>query len=525
MRKTSKKPVPERIRQGRALAIMLQSTQSHAGKTLITAALLRILNNIGVKAAPFKAQNMALNSFVTEDGGEIGRAQAFQATAARINPSYDMNPILLKPTTDSRSQVIIHGRVYGVMGARQYHAFKKKAMAYALQSYERLSSVYDVIVIEGAGSPAEVNLRENDIANMGIAEAVDSPVLLIGDIDRGGVFASIIGTLELLSNEEKKRTKGFIINKFRGDMGLLKPGLQFLETRTNKPVLGVVPYMKDAAFPEEDSVCLDEKQREGAGNNRVNMAVIRLPRISNFTDFDPFRLHRDVSLAYASQTKELKDADAIILPGSKNTIEDMLWLKENGFFEALERHRDSGKLVFGICGGFQMLGSVVHDPHGVESSMGSARGIGLFDAETTLMKRKNTHQVEATATTPDMRTCVIKGYEIHMGETRSTHKSLARIFKRNSKETDIPDGAISDDGLVWGTYIHGIFDNDGFRLSFINHLKKKKGLGNNGDAPSDESFASALDAKIEKIASVVEKSVSIEDVLGILGLPSGHVHT
>ncbi|MEK6531380.1 MAG: cobyric acid synthase [Deltaproteobacteria bacterium] len=504
---------------------MLQSTQSHAGKTLLTAALLRILNNMGVKAAPFKAQNMALNSFVTEDGGEIGRAQAFQAEAARIKPSFDMNPILLKPTTDSSSQVIIHGRVYGVMGAKEYHRFKKEAMGYALASYERLSSVYDVIVLEGAGSPAEVNLRENDIANMGIAEAIDSPVLLIGDIDRGGVFASIIGTLQLLSKSEKKRVKGFIINKFRGDIGLLRPGLKFLEAHTKKPVLGVVPYIKDGVNPEEDSQCLDDDKKQGKSHDRVNIVVIKVPRISNFTDFDPFKLHGDVGIAYASTVKGLRDADAIMLPGSKNTIEDMRWLRENGFFEALKAERNSGKLVFGICGGFQMLGRVVHDPHGVESKIGSERGIGLLDAETVLMKRKNTHQVEAEAKTPEMKTCIVKGYEIHMGETNSRHESLARIFRRNSKETDVPDGAVSEDRLVWGTYMHGIFDNDGFRRSFINHLRRKKGLSGVACDSRKKSFASEMDAGMERIASIVEKSVSIEDVLGILGHRSKHVHT
>lgn len=520
-----KKPAPKGIRRGNALPIMLQSTQSSAGKTLLTAALLRILNNMGVKAAPFKAQNMALNSFVTEDGGEIGRAQAFQAEAARIKPSFDMNPILLKPTTDSRSQVIIHGRVYGVMGAKEYHRFKKKAIAYALASYERLSSVYDVIVLEGAGSPAEVNLRENDIANMGIAEAVDSPVLLIGDIDRGGVFASIIGTLQLLSRDEKKRVKGFIINKFRGDIGLLRPGLKFLEAHAKKPVLGVVPFIKDRVTPEEDSQCLDDNKKQGKRDDCVNIVVIRIPRISNFTDFDPFRLHGDVDIAYASTVKGLKDADAIMLPGSKNTIEDMRWLKDNGFFEALKAERDSGKLIFGICGGFQMLGRTVHDPHGVESNIGSADGIGLLDAETVLMKRKNTHQVEAEAKTPEMRLCTIKGYEIHMGETNSRHESLARIFRRSSKATDVPDGAVSEDRLVWGTYIHGIFDNDGYRRSFINHLRGKKGLSGAACDSQKNSFASEMDAGMEQIASFVEKSVSIEDILGILGLTSNHVHT
>src|SRR3990167_6937579 len=338
--------------KGEGRPIMLQGTASHVGKSILVAALCRIFKEQGLKVAPFNAQNMALNSFVTKDGGEIGRAQAFQAEAAGLEPAVDMNPILLKPTSDMGSQVIIHGKVYDNMKAKEYHKFKKEAAKYVIESYRRLAQKNDLIIIEGAGSPAEINLRENDIANMGLAEMVDAPVILIGDIDLGGVFASLIGTLELLTPVEKKRIKGFIINKFRGDFKLLKPGIDFLEDKTGLPVFGIVPYLKDIKLPDEDGVVLEVKsQKSKVKNKDLIIAVIKLPRLSNFTDFDPFRFEPDVCVKYVTEPAELDGADVIIIPGSKNTLEDMEWLRKSGLADAIIRYAKNGGRVIGICGG------------------------------------------------------------------------------------------------------------------------------------------------------------------------------
>ncbi|MBI5492701.1 MAG: cobyric acid synthase [Deltaproteobacteria bacterium] len=490
---------------------MIQGTHSNAGKSVITAAILRILRNRGIKAAPFKAQNMALNSFVTSDGCEIGRAQAFQAEAAGCVPTVHMNPILLKPTGDSLSQVIIHGRPYGMMSASEYHSFKKEARRFVLESYLSLAKDYEVIVIEGAGSPAEVNLRENDLANMGIAEMCDSPVLIVGDIDRGGVFASIVGTLELLSEGERERVKGFIINRFRGDIGLLRPGLEFLQKRTGKPVLGVVPYIKDIALPDEDSVSLDVSDNgKGGGADKINIAVIKLPRISNFTDFDPLKVDESVELRFIENPEDISGADLVIIPGTKNTLGDLEWLKEKGFAEAIRGFHKAGGTVAGICGGFQMLGKRVSDPHAVESSIGSAEGLKLLDSETTLKKEKATFQVLAGLGSGSG----IKGYEIHMGETASNEAPFSTIKERNGKKVNIKDGSISKDLRVWGTYIHGLFENDGFRNQLLSELKRKKGIG----AVSAGSYGSIKEAAIERLARTVEENIDMEMLRGFIGL-------
>lgn len=487
--------------------IMLQGTSSHVGKTVLTAALLRCLKNRGFKAAPFKAQNMALNSAVSSDGGEIGRAQAFQAEAAGIGSTVHMNPVLLKPTGEARSQVVIHGRVHSVMNAAEYHRFKPEAMRFVLESYRRLSSEHDVIVIEGAGSPAEINLREGDIANMGIAEAVDSPVLLVGDIDRGGVFASLVGTLELLSEAERARVCGFIINKFRGDKSLLLPGLDFLEKRTGKKVLGVVPHFNGFSLPDEDSVSLEAKDKPAGGQMKV--CVIKLPRVANFTDFDPLRGDRRVHLVFADSPEELRGAALVIIPGSKNTIEDLQWLKTNGFTAAISSHVDRGGALVGICGGFQMLGKKIKDPFGVETSLGEAEGLSLLDSETVLGKEKNTFQVSGK-TAFGGKDFDIKGYEIHMGETSSKEAPFAAITVRNGSEAAIMDGAASASGRVFGTYIHGIFDNDGFREALLSSL----GANPAGAA----SFRATREAGISALASLFEENVDVSEVLRIAGL-------
>lgn len=516
-----------------ARPIMLQGTASHVGKSLLVAGLCRVLKEDGLKVVPFKAQNMALNSSVTGCGGEIGRAQAFQAEAAGVKPTPDMNPILLKPTSDIGSQVIIHGRVYGNMNALDFHRFKKELMGSVLESYNRLASRYDVVVIEGAGSPAEINLKDGDIANMGLAELVATPVVLIGDIDRGGVFASLVGTMELLSPSERKRVKGFIINKFRGDMELLKPGIGFLEDKTGLPVLGVVPYLKDIILPDEDGVALEGRQRPvvSGQKDKINIAIIKLPHISNFTDFDAFRFEPDAAIQYITGPKGLEGADVVVIPGSKNTLEDLLWLWEMGLAEAIVHYARMGGRVIGICGGFQMLGRMVRDPYMVESGVGEAKGLGLLDVETVLEREKRTYQVEAVvkgfkgsrgqgvrglkggsrSTAHGSR---VKGYEIHMGETVGNSRPFLVVTKRGNNPVNIKEGAISSDGRIWGTYIHGIFDNDGFRAGFLNRIRAERGLPGQGVI----SFEGKKEEGIKRLADVVRKSVDMERVYKIIEL-------
>ncbi len=489
--------------------IMFQGTSSHVGKSVLSASLLRALKDRGFSVAPFKAQNMALNSAVAVEGGEIGRAQAFQAEAAGLKPSIHMNPVLLKPTGDSMSQVIIHGKAIGMMTAVEYHAFKKEALSHVLESYERLARAYDVIVIEGAGSPAEVNLRENDIANMGIAGAVESPVVLIGDIDRGGVFAALVGTLDLLATEERERIKGLIINKFRGDVSLLLPGLEFLEARTGKDVLGVVPSFSGLLIPDEDSVSLDDAERRGAGAG-LKVAVVKLPRISNFTDFDPFRGDPGIEIAFISSPDEMSGAALVIIPGTKSTIADLMWMKSRGFGPAIRAHVERGGMVAGICGGFQMLGTAVKDPQGIESSPGEAEGFGLVDAVTVLGREKKTFEVSAVARLMG-KDYEVRGYEIHMGETIVKGTPFSRILDRNGKTCYSPDGAASPDGMVWGTYVHGIFDNDVFRQAVVSALTGGKGW-------EVAKFETGREGALGSLASIFEESVDMEKVLRIIGV-------
>ena len=498
-------------------SLMLQGTSSHVGKSILVAAFCRIFKEHGLRVAPFKAQNMALNSFVTKDGGEIGGAQAFQAEAAGIAPSVDMNPILLKPTSDMGAQVIIHGKVYGNMKAAEYHKFKKEAAQYVMESYRRLAQKHDAIVIEGAGSPAEINLRENDIANMGMAEMIDAPVILIGDIDRGGVFASLVGTMELLRPSERKRVKGFIINKFRGDFELLKTGIDFLENKTGLPVLGVVPYLKDIMLPDEDGVALERSQESGIrSQKKIQIAIIKLPRISNFTDFDAFRFEPDVAIRYITNPAQLDNADVITIPGSKNTIEDIEWLWKSGIADAIIHYAKDGGRVVGICGGFQMLGKSVKDPHGVESHCKEAKGLGLLDAETILEREKKTYQVKAIINTLQftVHSSHIKGYEIHMGETVGNCPPFAVIINRNGSSVKIKDGAISDNCKILGTYIHGVFDNDEFRTGFLSKIRLEKG------APLQEiaSYQDKRDEGIKRLAEAVSRNVDVHRLYEIAGL-------
>jgi adenosylcobyric acid synthase len=425
--------------------LMVQGTTSDAGKSTIVAALCRLLKNQGVRVAPFKPQNMALNSAVTSDGGEIGRAQALQAIAAGVAPHTDMNPVLLKPSSNIGAQVVIHGKVRAEMNARDYHQYKTVAMGAVLESFERLQHQYEAIVVEGAGSPAEINLRDRDIANMGFAEAVDCAVILVADIDRGGVFAHIVGTLSCLSESERNRIVGFVINRFRGDISLLEPGLDWLEQQTGKPVLAVLPYLQGLFLDAEDAV-----QPVQASRGAFKIVVPSLPRMSNHTDFDALRVHPDVDLHFVREGEALPPSDLVIIPGSKNTRADLAWLQAQGWGEYLQRHLRYGGKVIGICGGFQMLGESVSDQHGVEGKAGLSQALGLLDMRTTLTQQKRLAQVSGRCEFTDAG---VTGYEIHMGVSSGAamERPAFRIDGRG-------EGARSADDQILGSYLHGMFD-------------------------------------------------------------------
>ena len=436
--------------RAQALTLMVQGTTSDAGKSVLVAGLCRVLARRGIAVAPFKPQNMALNSAVTPDGGEIGRAQAVQAEAAGIAPHRDMNPVLLKPSSDTGAQVIIQGRALANMDARDYHSYKTVARTAVLDSFARLASQYQAVIVEGAGSPAEINLREGDIANMGFAEAVDCPVILITDIDRGGVFAHLVGTLELLSPSEQGRVAGFVINRFRGDISLLEPGLRWLEQRTGKPVIGVLPYLQGFHLEAEDAI--DASQLKGDGP-LLKVAVPVLPRTSHHTDFDALRLNPAVDLRFVRAGEPLPGADLVILPGSKNVRGDLAALRANGWDRDLLRHLRYGGKVLGICGGFQMLGESVADPDGIEGEPGESPGLGLLAIHTRLYPEKQLRRVEGVLVGLGDGDIPVAGYEIHCGI--SAGPGLERPVARLPQG---PDGAHSADGQVLGTYLHGLFD-------------------------------------------------------------------
>ena len=429
--------------------LMVQGTTSDAGKSTLVTALCRWVTRQGVGVVPFKPQNMALNSAVTPEGGEIGRAQAVQAQAAGLAPHTDMNPVLLKPNSDTGSQVIIHGRAVTSMNAVAYHDYKAIAMQAVLASHQRLSAAYPVVMVEGAGSPAEINLRAGDIANMGFAEAVDCPVILIADINRGGVFAHLVGTLELLSESEQARVKGFVINRFRGDIALLQPGLDWLEQRTGKPVIGVLPYVMDLHLEAEDGI--DQRQIEKHAHV-LKVVVPVLPRISNHTDFDPLRLHPQVDLQFVGPGQPIPPADLIILPGSKSVCSDLAYLRANGWDTAISRHLRYGGKVLGICGGLQMLGEHVHDPLGLEGPSGSSAGLGLLAFSTRLEAEKQLRNVRGRLT---LENAEVSGYEIHAGVTTGPALELPAVQLEDGR----CDGALSADGQILGTYLHGMFES------------------------------------------------------------------
>jgi adenosylcobyric acid synthase len=440
---------------------MIQGATSDAGKSTVVAGLCRLARRAGATVAPFKPQNMALNSAVTADGGEIGRAQAWQAFAAGVAPHTDMNPVLLKPNSDQGAQVIIHGQARFNLTAREYQAYKPQALEAVLQSYRRLRSGYDMVLVEGAGSPAEVNLREGDIANMGFAESVDCPVVIVADIDRGGVFAHLIGTLACLSESERARVRGFIINRFRGDLSLLQPGIDWLQERTGKPVFGVVPYLKGVQFDAEDM--LPSEAHSAASSAQVLRAIVpALPRISNHTDFDVLRAHPQVDFRYVRAGETPPPADLIILPGSKSVQADLVWLRAQGWEAVLQRHLRYGGKVLGICGGMQMLGRSVRDPLGIEGPCGDMSALGWLEFHTTLTAHKRLENVAGRLAwhAADGVPVPVRGYEIHMGEThgRALERPALWLQAPDGAAPARPDGAVSADGQIAATYVHGVLD-------------------------------------------------------------------
>ena len=478
--------------------LMIQGTASDAGKSTVVAGLCRLFHRRGIAVVPFKPQNMALNSAVTADGGEIGRAQAVQAVAAGLEPHTDMNPVLLKPSSDMGAQVIIHGRALGQMEAQDYHQYKRTAMAAVLESHARLSQQYECIVVEGAGSPAEVNLREGDIANMGFAEVVDCPVILVADIDKGGVFAQIVGTLALLSESEQARIKGFIINRFRGDIALLQPGLDWLEEYTGKPVLGVLPYLHDLHIEAEDALPRDKIQ---ADSSKFQVVVPVLSRISNHTDVDPLRLHPQIELRFIGSGSPPPPADLIILPGSKNVRDDLQWLRDNGWEEAIRRHLRYGGKLIGICGGYQMLGEAIHDPQGLEGEPGSSNGLGWLAMETTLHEEKQLTRVAGRLLLEDTR---VEGYEIHMGISHGP--ALRRPLIELEGSTD---GALSEDKQVLGTYLHGLFDHPEAATALL----RWAGL----DAAEGIDYATLRERELDRLADMMEARLDLSSLQALLG--------
>jgi adenosylcobyric acid synthase len=499
----------------KAKTIMIQGTASSVGKSIIVTALCHIFKQDGYRVAPFKAQNMALNSFVTAEGGEIGRAQVVQAEAAGIEPTVDMNPVLLKPTTDTGCQVIVLGKVVRTISARDYYQYTPSLLKTVSEALERLRATYDIVVIEGAGSPAEINLKKDEIVNMRVAKMSGSPVLLVGDIDKGGVFASLIGTLELLEEDERRYFKGLIINKFRGDVTLLKPAVDFLEKRTGLPMLGVVPYFRDIRIAQEDSVYLDE--RDGiTPTGDLNIALIRLPHISNYDDFDP--LEEDgCNVRYINQCFDLGNPHLIILPGTKSTIADLDYLRRSGLAAAILEKAKAGIPIIGICGGYQMLGQKILDHNKVESIETEVTGLGMLDVITEFAGEKSTSQVKAQVISDlgllaGAQGLEVLGYEIHMGQAVSQAKTnVFRILETPQGAADYNDGILNENGMILGTYIHGLFHNYVFRQIFLNNLRRHWGL-----KESCNSATNMKDQQYDKLADLVRTSLDIPRIYRIM---------
>ena len=511
--------------------IMVQGTASSVGKSILVTALCRIFKQDGFSVCPFKSQNMSLNSYITLDGKEMGRAQVLQAYAAGLEPEVFMNPILLKPTSDKKCQIIVNGKVFGNSTAMEYHNMKLEFKDMLKQQFEELEKKFDIIVMEGAGSPAEINLRDRDIVNMGMAELIDAPVILAGDIDKGGVFASLAGTLLLLSGEEKKRVKATIINKFRGDLEILKPGLTMLEDIIHIPCAGVVPYFRLDLEDEDGAVEFNKKITAP-----IDIAVIKLPHISNFTDLDALKTEEDVSIRFVTTKEELGTPDLLIIPGTKNTIEDLITLRNSGLEEAIVQYSMDGNIL-GICGGYQMLGNSLNDPYEVETNLGKIEGMKLLDIDTVFEQEKITTRVKARSI--NMRAinevtinCIDSakdnlesygkisieayGYEIHMGICKYGHKAkpLFEIYDKNGEITSSEDGAINAGGNVMGTYIHGILDGVEFREHIVNTLRRKKAM----EPKKSKVYESLREKELDKLADIVRNSIDMDAIYKILGI-------
>lgn len=500
--------------------IMIQGTGSSVGKSIIVAALCRIFKQDGYSVCPFKSQNMSLNSYITLDGKEMGRAQVLQAYAAGLQPEAYMNPILLKPTSDKKCQIVVNGQVYGNSTAIEYHNMKLEFKDMLKDHFENMEKNFDIIVIEGAGSPAEINLRDRDIVNMGMAEMVDAPVLIAGDIDKGGVFASLAGTMLLFTEEERKRVKGTIINKFRGDIKILEPGLEMLEDIIKVPCIGVIPHFNLALEDEDGAVEFNTKVTAP-----IDIAVLKLPHISNFTDLDALKSEEDVSIRFITAVEEFGNPDLLIIPGSKNTIEDLIKLKESGLEKSIKEYSKFG-MIIGICGGYQMLGKLIKDPYGVETDIKEVQALGLLDVETVFEKEKVTTRVEAETidefnvhedkNSIKDRKLNVYGYEIHMGICKygKNARPLFNIINKNGEKVQIGDGAIDTEGNILGTYIHGVFDGRDFREYIINKIRVKKEMA----IKKSNTYESLREKELDRLADIVRKSLDMDKIYSVIGL-------
>lgn len=508
-------PMPGPRSGQRRRSLMVQGTSSSAGKSVLATAFCRILLRKGYRTVPFKAQNMSLNSFVTADGGEMGRAQVTQALASRVEPSVDMNPVLLKPHTHQSSQVIVRGKPVDELQAREYYRHREWLRAVVRESYDRLAAEYDVVILEGAGSPGEVNLKKHDIVNMHMARHVGSPVLLAGDIDRGGVFAGFVGTMGVLDEQERNLVRGFLVNRFRGDPGLLGNALEYTENYTGVPVLGVIPMVRDLGLPEEDSVTFKEQagRSSGLSESAISIGLVDLPHISNFTDFDAFGVEQDVEIVRIRTAEDLgRPLDAIVIPGSKSVVADLQILREQGVTSAITRASAKGTEIVGLCGGYQMLGRAIHDPDGVESPARIVRGMGLLGIETTMAQGKTLRRSTAVHSESG---CPVSGYEIHHGRTSHDAEEVDAVLVANEsigspEQGPIDPGARAKGSRVWGTYLHGIFDQDEFRHWFLNRLRSRRSL------PATPGKRYEIDGAIDRIADVVEEACDMDAILALV---------
>ncbi len=497
-----------------AKSLMIMGTASDAGKSVVVTGLCRAFARAGIRVAPFKAQNMSNNAAVCA-GGEIGRAQAAQAEACGLEPTVDMNPVLLKPESELGCQVVIHGRPRFHMKADEHDRYRAQAWPEIVNSYERLARAFDLVVIEGAGGAAEINLRHRDLVNWAVAEMTGAPVLIVGDIDKGGVFAALFGTVELLAPSDRAHVKGLIINKFRGDRGLLRDGLRMLEERTGVPVLGVLPYLPGLRIPQEDSAVLDGLGTGGGAGRDIVAGVVRLPRISNYTDFAPLEEEPDVALHYLTEPSAAPDLDILLLPGTKNTTGDLKWLRQAGWENYLARHRQRGGWVVGVCGGYQMLGRRIIDADGVESSVAETAGLGLLDLETIFEPEKITARVAASHLASGLP---VAGYEIHAGRAIRGNgaKALLQIVEREGVAIDEPEGALSEDERVLGTSVHGLFDSAHFRRRLLNAVRAAKGLGPMAEAAED--FKAVRERAYDRMADAVAEYLDLQQLLALAGL-------